>query len=83
MDEAVGLQVLHAFADVQADRQQGLKAEAASLLPEEVQQAAVLHELCNDVDGLLLAANAVQLHQFRVRQLPEDNRSIRPSESNH
>lgn len=83
MDEAVGLQVLHAFADVQADRQQGPETEAASSLPEEVQQAAMLHELCDDVDGLLLAANAVQLHQFRVRQLPGDNRSIRLSETNH
>lgn len=62
MDEAVGLKVLHALADIQADAQQGPQAEAASPLPEEVQQAALLHELCDDVDGLLLAAHSIQLH---------------------
>lgn len=70
VDEAVGLQVLHALADVLADTQQRPQAEAAPPLPEEVQQAAVLHELCDDVNGLLLAANPIQLHQLRVGQFP-------------
>lgn len=76
VDEAVGLQVLHALADVQADTQQGPQTEAAPPLPEEVQQAAVLHELCDDVNGLLLAADSIQLHQFTVRQFPEKNKQI-------
>lgn len=67
VDEAVALQVLHALADVQADTQQGPQTEAAPPLPEEVQEAAVLHELCDDVDGPLLAAHSIQLHKFRVR----------------
>ena len=75
MDEAVGLQMLHPLADVQADAQQGPQAEAALPLPEEVEQTAVLHELGHDVDGLLLAANSVQLHQFGVRQVPGRNTS--------
>lgn len=70
VDEAVGLQVLHALTDVQADTQQGPQAEAAPPLPEEVEQAAVLHELCDDVNGLLLAAHSIQLHQLRVGQFP-------------
>lgn len=73
MDEAIGLQVLHALTDVQAKTQQGPKAEAAPPLPEEVQQTALLHELCDDVNGLLLAAHSIQLHQFRVRQFPGEN----------
>lgn len=73
MDEAVGLKVLHTLADVQADTQQEPQAEAAPALPEEVQQAAVLHELCDDVNGLLLAAHSIQLHQLRVRQFPGEN----------
>lgn len=74
MDEAVGLQVLHALADIQADTEQGPQVEAAPLLPEEVEEAAMFHELCDDVDGSLLAAYAVQLHQFRVGESPGGNR---------
>lgn len=73
VDEAVGLQVLHPLADIQADTQQGPQAEAALPLPEEVEQTAVLHELGDDVDGLLMAAHSVQLHQFGVRQFPGQN----------
>lgn len=73
MDESVALQVLHPLADVLADTQQGPQAEAAPPLPEEVQQAAELHELCDDVDGPLLTADSIQLHQLRVRQLPGQN----------
>lgn len=66
MDEAVSLQVLHPLTDIQAETQQGPETEASPPLPEEVEQTAVLHELCDDVDGPLLAAHSVQLHQFRV-----------------
>lgn len=77
MDEAVGLQVLHALTDVQAKTQQGPEVKAAPPLPEEVQQTAVLHELCDDVNGLLLATHSIQLHQFRVRQFPGENMNYR------
>lgn len=70
VDEAVELQVLHALADVQADAQQGAQVEGAPPLPEEVEQAAELHELGDDVNGLVLGADAVELHQLRVRQPP-------------
>lgn len=70
MDEAVGLQVPHALADIQTHTKQVPLVKAAPPLPEEVQQTALLHELCDDVDWPLLAAHAVQLHQFGVGQIP-------------
>lgn len=73
VDEAVGLQVLHPLADVQAHTEQGALAEGSSPLPQVVHQAALLHELRDDVDGLLPAADAIQLHQLGVGKIPADS----------
>lgn len=70
MDEAVGFQVCHALADIQTDTQQAPLVKAAPPLPEVVQQAALLHELRDNVDWPLLAAHPIQLYQFGVGQFP-------------
>ena len=70
VDEAVGLQVLHPLTDVLAHGQKPRLLQGPAPLPQEVQQAAVLHELGHDQQGALLQANTVQLHQFRVAQPP-------------
>lgn len=70
MDEAVSLQVLHPFTHVLAHAQQDISAEMALSLPEEIQKAAPLHELGDDVNGLLLGTHAVELYQLGVCQLP-------------
>lgn len=70
VDEAVGFQVRHALADIQTDTKQAPLVKAAPPLPEVVQQAALLHELSDNVDWPLLAAHPIQLHQFGVGQSP-------------
>lgn len=66
MDEAVSLQILHPFTHILAHAQQHISTEMALSLSEEVQKTAPLHELSNDVDGLLLGAYAIELHQLGV-----------------
>lgn len=70
VDEAVPLQVLHPLAYVLTHAQQHVSAEEPLSLPEEIQKAAPLHELGDDVNGFLLRAHAIELHQLRVGQLP-------------
>lgn len=59
MQEVVGLQVLHALADVVADAEQVLWAERTSPLTNIIQETAQLHELCHQVDGPLLRTHTV------------------------
>lgn len=70
MDEALSLQVLHPLADVLAHGQKPRLLQRPAPLPQEVQQAAILHELGHDQQGALLQANAIQLHQLGVAKLP-------------
>lgn len=70
MDETLSLQVLHPLAHVLAHGQKPRRLQTLPPLPQEVQQAAVLHELGHDEQRLLLQADAVQLHQFRVAKPP-------------
>lgn len=70
MDETALLQVLQPLTDVLAHGQKPRLLQSAAPLPQQVQQAAVLHELGHDQQGALLQADPVQLHQFRVAQLP-------------
>lgn len=74
VDESVLLQMLHSLTHVVADSQQVLRSQRSSPLPQVVEQAAQLHELRHQVDGLLLGTNAVQLHQVTVRQIPAGTR---------
>lgn len=59
MEEAVGLQVLHALADVVADAEQVLRAERTSALTDVIQETAELHELRHQVDGPLLRTHTI------------------------
>lgn len=77
MNESIGLQVLHALADIQAYTQQGANVEATAPLSEEVQQTAQLHELSDDVDGSLLAAQSIELDQLRVGKFPAEKTGCR------
>ena len=62
VDEAVSLQVLHPFTHILTHAQQHVSAEMALSLPEEIQKAAPLHELSDNVNGLLLRANTIKLY---------------------
>lgn len=62
VDEAVSLQVLHAFTHILTHAQQHISAEMPLSLPEKIQKAAPLHELGDNVDGFLLGAYAVKLN---------------------
>lgn len=73
VDEAIGLQVLHALAYIQAETEHWTQAEAAPPQPEEIEQTSLLHELSHNEHGLLLAAHSIELHQFRVGQFPGEN----------
>lgn len=70
MDESVLLQMCHSQTDVMTDAQKILRPERSSSLPEEVQQAAKFHEFSDQINGLLLGTNSVQLHQITMRQIP-------------
>lgn len=48
--------------------QQEQTSKCSGLTLEVLQQAAVLHQLCDDVDGLLQGADGVQLDQLEVPQ---------------
>lgn len=72
VDEAVLLQVLHALADVLTHEEQLDVAQSSAVLSQEVQQAAVLHELCHDADGTLRDTHAVQLDQLWVAETAAD-----------
>lgn len=78
MDEAMSLQVLHPLTDILAHGQKPRVLQGRPPLPQEVQQAAVLHELGHDQQGALLQANAVQLHQLGVAQPPgrDDRKTV-------
>lgn len=67
VDEAVSLQVLHPFAHILTHAQQHVSTEMALSLSEEIQKATPFHELSNDVDGFLLGAYTIELHQLGVR----------------
>lgn len=70
VDETVGLQVLHPLTDVLTHGQKPRPFYSPAPLPQDVQQAAVLHELGHDQQGALLQTHPVQLNQFRVAQPP-------------
>lgn len=70
VDEAVCFQVLHALTDILTHGQKPRLLQGPASLPQEVHEAAVVHELGHDQQGALLQANAVQLHQFGVAQPP-------------
>ncbi len=75
VDETVCLQVLHPLTDVLTHGQKPRLLQSPAPLPQEVQQAAVLHELGHNQQGALLQANTIQLHQFGVAQSPgRDNK---------
>lgn len=70
VDEIMSLQVLHPLTDVLAHGQKPRLFQSPTPLSQDVQQAAVIHELSHDQQGALLQANTVQLHQLRVAQPP-------------
>ena len=63
MNKAAPLQILHSLTDILAHAQQHFLPQRSPPLSEIAQQAAVLHELRHDVEGLLLNAHSVQLDQ--------------------
>lgn len=62
VDEAVSLQVLHPFTHILTHAQQHISTKMPLSLSEEIQKAAPLHELRNNVNWLLLGAYTVKLH---------------------
>ena len=70
VEELLWLQVFHGFTDILAHLQQLLSLEAVAHLPQVVQEAAIGHVLSDDEDGALFSADAVQLHQFLMGQIP-------------
>ncbi len=70
VDEAALLQVLHALADVLTHGEHLHAAQSSAVLPQEVQQATVLHELRHDADRTLCDTHSVQLDQLGVTEMP-------------
>lgn len=70
VDETVSLQVLHPFTHILTHAQQHISVEMTLPLSEEIQKAALFHELGNDVNWSLLGAHTIKLHQLRVCQFP-------------
>lgn len=71
VDKAVPLQVLHSFTHILAHSKQSVFTQNSPFLSQVIEKAAMLHELCHDVNGPLLCAHTIQLNQFRMCQLPE------------
>ena len=67
----VGLQVGHALGHVLAHlKQLDVGGVLLQALLQVGEQAAIGEELCHDVDGPLLGAHAVELHQVLMAELP-------------
>ena len=62
VDEAVSLQVLHPFTHILTHAQQHISIKMTLSLSEEVQKAALFHELGNNVNWSLLGAHTIKLH---------------------
>lgn len=62
VDEAVSLQVVHAFTHILTHAQQHISTKMTLSLSEEIQKTAPLHELGNNVNRFLLGAYTVQLY---------------------
>lgn len=71
VDKAVSLQVLHSLTYILAHSEQSVFTQNSPFLSQVIEKAAMLHELCHDVNGPLLCAHTIQLNQFRMCQLPE------------
>lgn len=72
VDIAAPLQVRHPFTDVLTHAQEQGLPQRAFPLPQVVEQAAIFHELCHYVEGLLLYAHPIELNQPRVWQFPRE-----------
>lgn len=70
VDEAVSFQVLHPLADILTHGHKPRLLQSSALLPQVVQQAAVIHKLSHDQQGAVLQADTVQLDQFGMAQPP-------------
>lgn len=62
MDKAVSLQVLHSLTYILADSEQDVFTQNSPFLPQVIEKAAMLHELCHDVNRSLLCAHTIQLN---------------------
>lgn len=62
VDKAVPLQVLHSFTYVLAHSEQDIFTQNSPFLSQVIEKAAMLHELCHDVNRSLLCAHTIQLN---------------------
>lgn len=62
VDKAVSLQVLHSLTYILADSEQDVFTQNSPFLPQVIEKAAMLHELCHDVNRSLLCAHTIQLN---------------------
>ena len=72
MDVVLTLEVSHPSRHLGAHVDQLLELHSPTLALEILQQAAVLHELSDDEDGLLVGADGVQLDQLGMAELLHD-----------
>lgn len=61
VDDRILFQISHSLAHILAHPQQGFLWKTASLAPEVVRQAAILHELKHQAYGSVLKAHAIKL----------------------
>lgn len=59
VDKAVSLQVLHSLAYILAHSEEDIFTQNSPFFPQVIEKAAVLHELCHDVNRSLLRADAI------------------------
>ena len=72
MDVVLTLEVGHPRRHLGAHIYQLLELHRPALALEILQQAAILHELGDDEDGLLVGADGVQLDQLGMAELLHD-----------
>ena len=72
VDVVLTLEIGHPRRHLGAHVDQLLELHSPTLALEILQQAAVLHELSDDEDGLFVGADSVQLDQFGMAELLHD-----------
>lgn len=70
VDKVGALQVDHPLTNIHTHCQQVVLWKTAFFTPQELCQAAVLHELKYQIQRWALSDHSKQLYQFRMRQFP-------------
>lgn len=70
MNELLTLEVRHRLTHIQAHGKETPRTQLFPMMPQVLQQAAVTHELCHDVDGKALGTHTVEPHKLRMPEFP-------------